>query len=61
MWNADQFVAVFAGAGDSIGRRGAIVKREIRDVMICFELFEEMISANLPALVNGMEQFGFQP
>src|ERR1051326_3995946 len=61
MWNADQFVAVFACAGDSLWRRSAVVEREVRDVMICFELFEQVISANLPALVNGMEQFGFQP
>jgi len=29
--------------------------------MIGFELFEKVIAANLPAFIDRMEEFGFQP
>jgi hypothetical protein len=29
--------------------------------MICFELFEQVVAADLPAFIDRMKKFGFQP
>jgi hypothetical protein len=54
-------MTVFLSAYWGIRSSRAVVECEISDVMICFEMFEKVVSTNLPALVNGMKQFAFQP
>ena len=61
VWYAYELVAVIQGALTCLQVSRTIVKSHICDVMVALQLFQHVVSADLAALINRMEQFGFEP
>ena len=61
MWNADEIVAILGSVLPILSARGPIVEREIGDVVIALQFLQHVIGADLPALINRVKQFSFEP
>ncbi len=61
MRDAYKLVTVLLSFFPRINARGSIIKRQVSDLMIPLQFLQHVVSANLPTLVNGMKQFGFEP
>jgi hypothetical protein len=61
MLNCDCLVRVFVRSLKRVGVRRTVVERQIRDVVIFFQLLQHLIRADFSALINRVKQFGFQP
>jgi hypothetical protein len=57
----NQIVTILCRAGARIRICRTIVKCDVGDVMVAPQLLEHLVSADLPAFIDGMKQFRFQP
>lgn len=59
MFNADQVVAILQRSAAVVSTGRPIVEREVSYMMILFQLLQHVVSADLSALIERVQQFSF--